>query len=281
MKVVLFMSVTVLAVLILLFLARWRGKAKDESYRLVVSDPQGRELGPSDVARLTGTGTLNWAVVGSEHVSRRAEELHELGRQAGEAGDHDRALHLFAQAHEEAPEWPYPVYDAAYTYLLKGDLGQAQGEYEVVERLAPRGFFTYKSELDCIRRERAGEFLAGTCRFYVSIADMPASAEKRALLEKLLQGSPSFAPAWEKLAGLLEDNDATLAAIEKGLSCKPDAQTRGTLLINEALTIRRQGKRDEAVSILRQLASDPESTLDTELKAKFALANLLGKRNGQ
>jgi len=53
------------------------------------------------------------------------------------------------------------------------------------------------------------------------------------------------------------------------------------LLINEALTIRRQGKRDEAVSILRQLASDPESTLDTELKAKFALANLLGKRNGQ
>ena len=281
MKVVLFMSVTVLAVLILLFLARWRGKAKDESYRLVVSDPQGRELGPSDVARLTGTGTLNWAVVGSEHVSRRAEELHELGRQAGEAGDHDRALHLFAQAHEEAPEWPYPVYDAAYTYLLKGDLGQAQGEYEVVERLAPRGFFTYKSELDCIRRERAGEFLAGTCRFYVSIADMPASAEKRALLEKLLQGSPSFAPAWEKLAGLLEDNDARLAAIEKGLSCKPDAQTRGTLLMNKALTIRSQGKHDEAISILRQLASDPESTLDTELKAKFALANLLGKRNGQ
>src|SRR5271157_3855476 len=247
--------------------------------RLVVSDSQGRELGPNDLAGVTGA--LNWTVVGSEHVSRQAEELHELGRQAGAAGDHDRALHLFAEAHEEAPEWPYPVYEAAYTYLLKGDLVQAEREYELVERLAPRGFFTYKSELDCIRRERAGEFLSGTCQFYVGIADMPASAEKRAMLEKLLQRMPSLAPGWNKLAGLLEDDGAKLNAIDKGLSCKPDAGTRGTLLINKALIMRREGKRDEAIAILRQLASDPQSTLDTELNAKFALANLLGKRNWQ
>jgi tetratricopeptide (TPR) repeat protein len=271
----LIMSVSVLTVFILLFLARSRGKAKDESSRLVVYDSQGRELGPNDIA---GTGTVNWAVVGSEHVSRRAEELHELGRQAGAAGDHDRALHLFAQAHEEAPEWPYPVYDAAYTYLLKGDLVRAEREYESVERLAPRGFFTYKSELDCIRRERAGEFLPGTCLFYVGIADMPASAEKRAILERLLERMPSLAPAREKVAGLLEDDGAKLNAIDKGLSCKPEADTRGTLLINKALTIRRQGNSDEAVSILRQLPLDPQSTLGTELKAKFTLANLLARQ---
>jgi len=276
MKILLLMSVSVLAVLIVLFCARSRSKAKDESSRLVVWDSQGRELGPNDFAV---TGSFNWAVVGSEHVSRRAEELHELGRQAGAVGDHDRALRLFAQAHEEAPEWPYPVYDAAYTYLLKSDLVQAQREYEVVERLAPRGFFTYKSELDCVRRERAGEFITGTCEYYVTIADMPDSAEKRVMLDKLLQGSPSLAPAWEKLAGLLEDDGAKLNAIDKGLACKPDADTSGTLLINKALILRHQGKRDEAISILRQLALDPQSTLRTELKAKFALANLLGKPN--
>src|SRR5271165_7174046 len=82
MKILLTMSVSVLAVLILLFLARSRDKGKDESSRLVVHGSQGRELKPSDLDGLTGT--VKWAIVGSEHISRRAEELHELGRQAGQ-----------------------------------------------------------------------------------------------------------------------------------------------------------------------------------------------------
>jgi hypothetical protein len=104
MRTLLRLLVGVLKPLLVLYLARSRDNAPDESGRLVVQDTQGREVKPNDLPQ--GTGMLDWAIVGSEHIPRRAQELHELGRQAGAAGDYDRALHLFAQAHEEAPEWP-------------------------------------------------------------------------------------------------------------------------------------------------------------------------------
>jgi len=247
-------------------------KSSDESNRLMLQDDKGQELKLADLAGFTGT--VHWAIVGSEHVSHRAQKLQALGQQAGAAGDHARALSLFSQAHEEAPEWPYPLYEAGYTHLLMGDLARAQHEYEAVERLAPRGFFTYKPELDCVRRESAGEFAPGTCHFYVAISNMPNSPEKRSLLEKLLERSPRLGPAWEKLAELLKDDDAKLAAIDKGLACMPDVQTRGTLLVNKALIFRRQGKLDQAISILQDLLLEPQTTLDVELTAKVALSQI-------
>ena len=53
-----------------------------------------------------------------------------------------------------APDWPYPVYDAAFTYLLQGDSLKAEERYAEVDRMAPRGFFTAKTSLDCLRRDR-------------------------------------------------------------------------------------------------------------------------------
>jgi hypothetical protein len=34
--------------------------------------------------------------------------------------------------------------------------------YEVVDKMAPRGSFTAKTAVDCLRRERAGTLVAGS-----------------------------------------------------------------------------------------------------------------------
>jgi tetratricopeptide (TPR) repeat protein len=240
--------------------------------QLVFRNAQGRELKAKDLAGVTGI--VNWSMVGADNVPQHARELHDLGQQEGSAGYYDKALLLFAQAQQEAPQWPYPAYDAAYTSLLNGNLDQAERDYAVVERLSPRGFFTAKAEMDCIGREHAKDFASGTCKSYVLVAAMPDSPEKRAGLERLLRQSPSLAPAWKELAVLLPDDNARMAAIIKGLSCQPDGDTRGILLINQALILNRQGKHSEAVSILGELALDPQSTLMTEQLAKATLANL-------
>jgi tetratricopeptide (TPR) repeat protein len=241
--------------------------------RLVFRDAHGRELTFKDLAGVTGH--IDWSIVGSEKVPQRARELHELGRRAGEVGDYDKALVLFKQARQEAPQWPFPAYDSAYTSLLKGDLDQAERDYAVVEKLSPRGFFTAKAEMDCIQRERAREFVPGTCRLYVMVVEMTDPSEKHAALERLLRESPSLATAWREFALLLQEDDAKLTAIEKGLSCRPDGDTQGILLINKALILDRQKKHDEAIRILGELALDPQSTLMTEQLAKASLANLL------
>jgi tetratricopeptide (TPR) repeat protein len=240
--------------------------------QVIFRDARGRELKAKDLAGITGT--INWSIAGSEDVPEHARDLHDLGQQEGSAGHYAKALLLFAQAQREAPKWPYPAYDAAYTSLLNGDLDQAERDYAVVERLSPRGFFTAKAEMDCIRRERAKEFAPGTCKSYVLVADMSDSPEKRAAWEGLLRQSPSLAPAWKGLSVLLPDDDAKMGAIAKGLSYHPDGDTRGVLLINKALILNRQGKHSEAVSILGNLALDPQSTLMTEQLAKASLANL-------
>jgi tetratricopeptide (TPR) repeat protein len=240
--------------------------------QVIFRDARGRELTAKDLAGVTGQ--VDWSIQGAEHVSQRAIELHDLGRRAGAAGDNDRALLLFDQAQKEAPNWPYPAYDSAYTFLLKGNIDQAERKYAVVERLSPRGFFTAKTEMDCIRRERKAEIAPGTCRMYVIAADMDDPTEKRAVLEELLRQSPSLPGAWQKLAALLNDDDARMAAIDKGLSFQPDGDCRGVLLIDKALILARREKRTEAIRILGELALDPESTLATEQMAKLALATL-------
>jgi len=159
--------------------------------------------------------------------------------------------------------------------LLKGDLDQAERNYAAVEQLSPRGFFTAKAEMDCVQRERAGELAPGTCRSYVIVAEMADPSDKCAALERLLRQSPSLATAWKELALLLQEDDAKMTAIAKGLSCRPDGDTQGILLINKALILDRQEKHAEAIRILGELALDPKSTLMTEQLAKASLANLV------
>jgi hypothetical protein len=187
-------------------------------------------------------------------------------------------LELFEQARKEAPRWPDPVYDAAFTYLLKGDAKKAEELYAAVDQMAPRGFFTAKTALDCLRREKAGDLKPGTYKLYVLLEWEEDRARKKAILEQVVKRFPKFPSAWKDLALFQDDDKAKLEMIETGLSHSPDGETKGILLINKALVLNKQGKRDEAVRILGELALDTGSTLATEHLAKATLANFVKKQ---
>jgi hypothetical protein len=104
---------------------------------------------------------------------------------------------------------------------------------------------------------------------------MDDKAEKKAVLEGIVEKFPAFPVAWKELSSLLEDDDARLRAISRGLEHDPDGETKGILLINKALILHRRGDRDGALKILGGLALDPQSTLGTETLAKATLAQLV------
>jgi tetratricopeptide (TPR) repeat protein len=242
--------------------------------RLVFQDSAGRRLTTLDLEGFTGQ--VDWEIRGGDPVPAAATRLHDEARAAGSHGDFERALRLLDQAHALAPRWPYPVYDAAFTYLLQGDQETAERFYAEVDRMAPRGFFTCKTTLDSLRRERAGELPEGFCRAFVTLESLDDAPRKRAILEGMVARCPAFAPAWKELAAQLEDPADQLRAIEAGLGGNPDGETRGVLLINKALILHQRGERAAAVAILGELALDPGSTLATETLAKAALAQITG-----
>jgi tetratricopeptide (TPR) repeat protein len=242
--------------------------------RLVFQDSAGRVLTTRDLKGLTGR--VDWEIRGGDPVPPAARRLHDEARAAGSRDDFERALRLLDRAHVLAPRWPYPVYDAAFTYLLQGDQDTAERFYAEVDRMAPRGFFTCKTTLDSLRRERTGELPEGFCRAFVTLEWLRDPPRKRAILEDMVARCPAFAPAWKELATQLEDPADQLRAIEAGLGANPDAETRGALLINKALLLHQRGEREPAVAILGELALDPASTLATEMLAKWALALISG-----
>lgn len=251
-----------------------RSEEADMSHRLVFTDANGRELTTADLAGYNGR--VQWEVIGADAVPPEAAQLHQQARQAGEGGDYDRAVALLDEAHQLAPDWPYPLYDKAFTYVLQGEVERAEEYYAQVDRLAPRGFFTCKTALDGLRRELAGELPAGFCKAFATLEWIRDPAEKREILEGVTESFPGFAPGWNALSNLLEDPDACLEAVTRGLAADPDADTRGMLLIRRALILHGRGQSAEALQILGELALDPDSTLAAESIAKYALAQMVG-----
>lgn len=249
-------------------------RAEPVTERLVFRDASGRELTARDLQGYTGR--VRWEVIGADDVPPQARRLHQDAREAGGRGDYARTLDLLDQARDLAPRWPYPVYDAAFTYLLLGESTMAEELYERVDQMAPRGFFTCKTSLDTLRRERAGELFPGFAKAYVTTEWM-APQQKKGLLAGIVDKFPGFAPAWKDLSVLLDQDTSKLHAIEQGLCGRPDPETLGVLLINKATILARQGDRDTAVAVLGELALSPDSTLATEHLAKATLAALTAK----
>ena len=239
--------------------------------RLVFRDSAGRELTTRDLQGYTGA--VRWEVIGDYDVPVQAKRLHQQAREAGGEGDYARALDLLDAAWDLAPHWPYPAYDAAYTYLLVGEPGMAEELYQRVDQMAPRGYFTCKASLDTLRRERAGELFPGFARAYATIEWMDPRQKRRTLIG-IVGRFPGFALGWKDLSALLDDDAGQLHAIDRGLCGHPDPETLGLLLINKADILIRQGNQDTAVAVLGELALSPDSTLATEHLAKAKLALL-------
>lgn len=242
---------------------------------VVFKDRAGRTLTKEDIQN--ASGNFNWEIRSGKPVPDEAKRLHELGRGAGQRGESKAAIEYFEKAAKVAPDWPYPLYDAAYTYLLMGDFGKAYELYKRVDDMMPRGFFTAKTALHSLRGESKGEFPKGTYLYFLSIEWAGDTAKKLQVADQLVAKVPLFAPAWKTKASLEDNDEKRLSYLEKGLKANPDVETKGFLLINKALVLHNRGRKAEAIQILGELALDPTSPLDIEAIAKKSLAMIVAK----
>ena len=152
------------------FLGRDRQVNKDpkNAPRIIFTLPDGRKLTMEDLQGLTGkvhfregkllevTGTVRYEIIGKGSIPRAAEALHQQAREAGGRGEYEKAIELLERASELAPEWPYPVYDRAFTHMLMNDFDGARAYYQKTLALSPRGFFAAITALHTLNREQNG-----------------------------------------------------------------------------------------------------------------------------
>lgn len=207
-----------------------------------------------------------------ETAYEQAVKAHAQGRSSGEVGNFQEALKHFQRARELAPEWPLPVYDTAYTHFLMGEDARALELYAQVEALAPRGFADTPRVLECLRREKAGRVPKGTYRKFLDVLRQREPEAFERGLRELTRSAPGFYPAWRELISYGKDLDEQERFLEKALSARPDALSRGELLVYKANLLRRRGKDMEARALLQSLVDDPQSLPAIVTDAKEALS---------
>ena len=240
--------------------------------RIEFTDSNGNKISKEELA--TSTGRFNYEIYGIEGVSDLAKSLHNQARQFGQTGDYKNAIEKLTQANKEAPNWPYPLYDLAYTYLLQDDYENALKYYQLTDKIAPKGFYTSKTALHTLEREKKGELQKGLYKSYLSLEWMNNPTEKKEMIKLLVAKFPSFAPAWKDYSSLLKGKER-LNAIEKGLEQNPDNETKGMLLINKALVVNENGNFKEASELLTNVIFDTNSTFGNIEMAKFVLNSIV------
>lgn len=239
---------------------------------ILFKDEKGNRIHTSDLKN--ETGKVNYEIMGEKKIDPKAAELHLKARELGQAGEYEASMLKLREAMAVQPDWAYPVYDLAYTYLLKGNPEEALILYKQTDTLAHNGFFTTKTAIYALEGEKEGKFPKGTYLYYMQIEWTQDEAKKSEIATTLTQKVPDFAPAWKELANLLNDPAERLKAIEQGLSKNPDVETKGILLLNKALILDQQGKKEEAKKLLGALIFSPDVTTSNVALAKFALKTI-------
>lgn len=239
---------------------------------IVWQDSSGHTLTVQDLANVTGN--VNYEIMSNKTIAPAAISLHREARELGQAGNYDLSISKLEQAIAIQPDWAYPPYDLAFTYLLKGDSENALKYYKMTDELEPKGFFTAKTALYSLEGEKSGIFPKGVYLALMQIEWTDDPNGKLEIAQMLTQNVPNYAPAWKALANLLTDKAERQKAIEKGLSENPDAETKGILIINKAILLDDGGRNEEAKEILGTLIFSPDVTTSNIELAKFALKNL-------
>jgi tetratricopeptide (TPR) repeat protein len=197
-----------------------------------------------------------------------AQQLHQQGRKAGEAGNYQEAIELFEQAHQADPQWPYPLYDIAYTYLLQEEYEKAYEYYKKTEALSPDGFFTTKTALWTLDREQGGDFAPGLYRAYLQSEWLPDN-QRLSVLQQMIERYPDFAPAYKGLLALYRSPETRWDLIEKALDLDDmDDETYGILIVNKALILQFGQQPEDCQRLINAYLASPRATA-----AGRALAN--------
>lgn len=234
-------------------------------------DSTGRHVSLEEVAR--GTGRYAWTIEDEDSVSDAAADQMHAGREAGEAGDMRRAMACFREAHRLSPRWAQPVYQGAWTALLLGDGALAESLYDWTDRMVPGGYWTTKEALDCLRREKSGEFPRGSYLRY-AMFEFTDHDQRRDSLERMVKELPEFSPAWKDLAVLRDTTEGRAEAVKHGLASRPDRETHAFLLIHKAQLLEDEGLTDEAATLLEGLLNPTVGTLQTRSLARLRLLTM-------
>ncbi len=245
---------------------------KDASENIIFNDGKGNKLSRQDLEG--ATGEYNWEVMETKNISEEAQRLHQEARQHGGSGEYDKSIEKLKKASELAPNWAYPLYDLAYTYLLQKDFTNALKYYTLTDEMEPRGFFTAKTARWSLDHEEAGKFQSGLYLAFMQTEWMESDEEKLQVAKAVTSKFPGYAPAWKIIASKSSDMNERLHAVEQGLNSNPDAETKGMLAINKALVLDMQSKKDEAQDILGKMIFSKETTLSNVEIAKFVLSSM-------
>lgn len=204
---------------------------KEDEGNLVYTKEDGTQT--KDITSIED-GTTKFEMLDDIQIPEKVKLLHDLAREKGQAGAYNEAVGLLEQAIAVAPNWAYPYYDLAFTYLLMGEREKAFLNYKKVDELEPLGFFTAKTAIWCLERESDGSFPEGLYASFVMLEWQDKEAQK-SISEQLTDKFPNFAPAWKLKASFTESFQDKIECLHKGLTAKPDAETHGMLLINKVI----------------------------------------------
>lgn len=240
---------------------------------IVFKDEKGNIISKSDLKNTTGQ--VNWELMGEKTIPQKAMKLHEEARRLGSQGQYQESIQKLLKAHKIAPNWAYPVYDLAYTYLLQKDFENALQYYALTNEIEPKGFFTAKTAYWSLQKEKEGLFPQGLYLAFMSLEWTDSDAEKIQMAQGIVEQFPAYAPAWQLLGSKLDNAEERLAAIEKGLAIEADQETTGILLINKAIVEDMLGHSDVAKEILGKVVFDENATISNVELAKYVLASLV------
>lgn len=247
-----------------------QGNGEDVS--IVFKDDAGHSISKDDLKNITGQ--VNFEITTNQDIDVVAKALHDEARMLGQEGKYDSAIIKLKLAMQIQPNWAYPPYDLAYTYLLKKDFDSAYKYYQITDQLEPRGFFTVKTAVHTLEGERQKIYPKGLYAMYSSLEWEEDSAKKSSMAKSFLELAPNFAPAWKEVALLSNNVEEKERVIDQGLSKDPDADTKGILLINKAIVLNEKGKKDEAKQILGKLIFSQDATIGNVELAKFTLKSI-------
>lgn len=245
---------------------------------VIHTDKAGRVLTFGDVNR--SFSRLRTAALFQGKPSSKARRLKELGDEASRKKDYETAHRHYEAAAEASPQWPYPVYRSAQTYLKEGNIAKAYEFHRRVDSLSPRGFLRTWTILPTLQLELQGKLPSGTAqRLFRSEFEWvdEKKAWKQAAVE-LTTRYPDFATGWQEMARVEDDPVKRLQFIEKGLRKDPDPETRGWFLVTKAETLAERGDKAAALRMLGDVALDPTSTAEAEMLAKHTIETMLSKK---